>query len=377
MSQHHHGGVVRVGEGCTGTHGLDAGLLGGVHEVVELALQRREGAVDRQGACDVGRVEVVALDAHVEQHELTPVDRPGVVDPVQRSRVGAATDDRVIADVVAHRPRPPEEGALHPALAELQHPVPLRDGVGEPEGGDVAGGLELGHLPLVLEQPHLRGHAGEVGVAALVGGDELVDGLGHTAVDPGLAAARQVVTELVDVAHLESEGVGDLLQRRASAHPQLAVLPVAEELVGVAIRAGASVEDALAAVDDQHGVAGLVAAEVGVGGVGAEPVVGVVGPHLEAARGQDETFAREGLGEPLTTSRGVRRDRVGRELQLAVTPALAHEGGVRRGHGRVVRLGVQHGLAGLVGGRVGGLFAHARKPTPAPRARAKGKVSLR
>ena len=56
--------------GCARADGVDAGLLGGVHQVVELALQRREGAVDRQGAGDVGGVEVVALDAHVEQHQL-------------------------------------------------------------------------------------------------------------------------------------------------------------------------------------------------------------------------------------------------------------------------------------------------------------------
>ena len=195
--------------------------------------------------------------------------------------------------------------------------------------------------------------------------------------DPGLAAARQVVAEPVDVAHLEAEGVGDLLQRRAAADPQLAVLPVAEELVGVALRARARVEDALAVLDDQHGVAGLVAAEVGVGGVGAEAVVGVVGPHLEGARGQHQALAGERLGEPLTTSRGVRRDRVGREVELAVAPALAHEGGVRRGHGRVVRLGVHQRLAGLVGGRVGVCSLTAESLRPRARVRAKASTSLR
>ena len=184
-----------------------------------------------------------------------------------------------------------------------------RDGVGEAEGGDVAGRLELGDLPLVLDQAHLGGDAGEVGVAALVGGDQPVDGRrrrrGGRGSCPPLRAGR---LELVDVAHLEAEGVGDLLQRRAAADPQLAVLPVAEELVGVALRARARVEDALAVLDDQHGVAGLVAAEVGVGGVGAEPVVGVVGAHLEGA-GRAAPAARPGrprraaAGGPRRTAR--------------------------------------------------------------------------
>ncbi len=88
------------------------------------------------------------------------------------------------------------------------------------------------------------------------------------------------------------------LQRRAATGPQLAVLPVAEELVGVSLGAGAGVEDGLAVLDDEHGVAGLVAAEVGVGGVGAEPVVGVVGTHLVGAGREHQPLARERLREP-------------------------------------------------------------------------------
>ena len=107
--------------------------------------------------------------------------------------------------------------------------------------------------------------------------------------------------------HLEAERVGDLAQRRAAAGPQLAVLPVAEELVGVARRARPGVEDGLAVVDDQHGVAGLVAGEVGVRGVGAEAVVGVVGAHLEGAGRQHEPLARERLGEPRAARCGARR----------------------------------------------------------------------
>jgi hypothetical protein len=372
MGEHVHGGVVRGMERRTGTHRLDAGLLGGVDEVVELALQRGERAVDRQGPRHVCGVEVVPLDPHVEQDELAGVDRAGVVDPVQGRGVRAATDDRVVADVVAHGPGPAEERALDPPLAVLEDAVPLGDGVGEAERGDVAGGLELGDLPVVLDQPHLGDHPGEVGVAGLVGRHDPVDVAGDAAVDPGLAGAAEVGGEAVDVAHLEPQGVRDLLQGRAAAHPELAVLAVAEELVGGALRSRPGVEHALAVLDDQDGVAGLVAAEVGVGGVGPEAVVGVVGPHLEASGRQHQALPWEGLGEPLPASRGVRRDRVRRQVELAVTPALAHELRVGLRDGRVVRLGLQGRLRRLVRalGRygvdgVGGLFAHVGSLRPA------------
>ena len=196
-----------------------------------------------------------------------------------------------------------------------------RRGVGEAEGGDVAGGLELADLPLVLDQAHLGDHAGEVGVEARVGSDQRVDGRRDAAVDAGLARLRELAGELVDVAHLEAEGVGDLLQRGAAADPQLAVLPVAEELVGRALRPRSRVEHGLAVLDHEYGVAGLVAAEVGVGGVAAEPVVGVVGPHLEGAGGQHQPLAREGLREALPAGRGVRRDRVRREVESRGRPS--------------------------------------------------------
>ena len=137
-------------------------------------------------------------------------------------------------------------------------------------------------LPLVLDQPQLGGDAGEV----VVGGD--VAGLAV------VVEGRQVL----DVAHLEAEGVRHLLQRRAAPGPQLAVLPVAEELVGLARGARPGVEHRLAVLDHQHGVAGLVAGEVGVGGVGAEPVVGVVRAHLVGAGRQHQPLARERLGQP-------------------------------------------------------------------------------
>ena len=170
----------------------------------------------------------------------------------------------------------------------------------------------------------------------------------------GEVAGLAVVVEgrqVLDVAHLDAERVGDLLRRRAAPGPQLAVLAVAEELVGVALGARAGVEHGLAVVDDQHGVGGLVAGEVGVGGVGAEAVVGVVGAHLVGAGRQHEALAGERLGQLRAAGGGPVGDGVARQLQVAVAPALAHEGGVGGGHGGVVRLGLRLGRCG--GGRQG------------------------
>ena len=147
------------------------------------------------------------------------------------------------------------------------------------------------------------------------------------------------------------------LQRRAAAGPELAVLPVAEELVGLAGGAGPGVEHGLAVVDDQHCVAGLVAGEVGVRGVGTEPVVGVVGAHLVGAGRQHQPLAGEGLRERRSTLGGRTGDRLDRQVEVAVAPALAHEGGVGGGDSRVVRLGL--GLCGL-----GVVLAHPAHSTP-------------
>ena len=183
----------------------------------------------------------------------------------------------------------------------------------------------------------------------------------------GEVAGLAVVVErrqVLDVADLDAEGVGDLLRRRAAAGPQLAVLPVAEELVGVALGPGTGVEHRLAVLDHQHGVGGLVAREVGVRGVGTEAVVGVVGAHLVGAGRQHQPVVgerRRELGAPLGGPVG---HRVPRHVELAVAPALAHEGGVGGRHGGVVRLGlglltgVGGGLDGL-GGVLGSGLAHA------------------
>jgi hypothetical protein len=174
VRDHVHRGVVGRQERLAGHRGLDALLLGGVDEVVEVTLQRRERPVDREGAGHVGGVEVPALHAHVQQHQRAGLDRTGVVDPVQRRGVLATADDRVVADVVAHRPGAAVEGPLDPALTELEHLPPLPDAVLEAERGDVAGLLELGDLPVVLDEPELTDHPLQVRVHRVVGRDHPV-----------------------------------------------------------------------------------------------------------------------------------------------------------------------------------------------------------
>src|SRR5690606_23103017 len=96
---------------------------------------------------------------------------------------------------------------------------------------------------------------------------------------------------------------------------------------------------------------GLVAGEIGVRGVGAEAVVGVVGAHLVAAGRQHQPLARERLGQrPAPLRRGPGHRSLGERL-VEVAPALAHELRPRGGYGGVVRLRLGSVLcgAGLVG----------------------------
>ena len=78
---------VHVAEGVAGLGRGQAGLLGGEHRVVDLALLVGEPAVDRQRAGDVGGVERVDLDAGVDQDQVAVADLAVVADPVQRAGV--------------------------------------------------------------------------------------------------------------------------------------------------------------------------------------------------------------------------------------------------------------------------------------------------
>ena len=165
----------------------------------------------------------------------------------------------------------------------------------------------------------------------------------------GLAGAGERGGELVDVPHGQAQRGGDLVGGGTAPDPQLAVLAVAEELVGVARGPRPGVQRGLAVLDHQHGVAGLVAGEVGVRGVRPEPVVGVVGPDLVAAGGQHQPLAREGLGQrarrraacSVIGCRGRSSSRSPQPVRMNCGPGV--------GHLRVVGLGLRLGRAASAG----------------------------
>ena len=115
---------------------------------------------------------------------------------------------------------------------------------------------------------------------------------------------------------MPGEGL-EVLERRARAHPELAVAGVGEELLGVPAGERADVQHGVVAaavvagavldgVQDEHRVRLLLgpqAGEVRERGVRAEAVVGVVGARLERAGGDDEPLAGE-LRRQRRTSRG-------------------------------------------------------------------------
>ena len=178
--------------------------------------------------------------------------------------------------------------------------------------------------------------------------------VGHAAVHPGLADAGEGRRQVVDVAHREAERGRHLVQRGAAAGPQLAVLPVAEELVGVARGARPGVEHRLAVLDDQDGVAGLVAGEVGVRGVRrgtgsrcrwTAPCRCPAGSTSRSPGNASASAARRRAAWSATGCRGRSSSRSPQPVRMNALPGL--------GDLRVVRLG----LGG--GGLGGGLLAHA------------------
>ena len=145
-----------------------------------------------------------------------------------------------------------------PALGQGRQ---LADDGLEPGAGRVDRGLHLLDLPLVLDHPQVRQVVGQLGVglgerllvgAALgahgvqLGGQFSIGVADHAHGDlPGILAHR--VLELVDVPAGEAQLGLDVLDGRARADPELAVAGVAEELLGVAWRERAEVEDRLVA----------------------------------------------------------------------------------------------------------------------------------
>ena len=119
---------------------------------------------------------------------------------MQRRRVGAAGQDRGVADVITFQPSPAPERSLEPALgaryAITREAGQLANDIGESAGGGVAGVLEPAYLPFVLHQSQFVDHLAEPGLARA--GKQRVDtgveaGQGDSIpIAPGLQVVRQL-----------------------------------------------------------------------------------------------------------------------------------------------------------------------------------------
>src|SRR5690606_35729501 len=143
-----------------GAGGVDGGVLGFQHDVVEHLLLGGKPAVDREGAGDIGSVTLV-LTAGVDQHQIAVVEGGAVLDVVENAAVGAAPDDGAVGGKFR-----PGHGELvldlrlqlvlvHPRLAD-----PHGAAVGA--GGDLAGPGHHLELAGALVQAHFVDQVVEV-----------------------------------------------------------------------------------------------------------------------------------------------------------------------------------------------------------------------
>ena len=177
-------------------------------------------------------------------------------------------------------------------------------------------------LPLVLDQAQLGEHPGEVLVAAVVAGDQRVDARVDAAQHARLRRSppRRSARSSRWRVSMPSESEISFSDGRRPTHSSPYCRSRKNSSVSRELR-GPRVEHRLAVLDHQHGVAGLVAGEVGVRGLGAEPVVGVVGAHLEAAGRDDQPLAGELLAQPLAAGLRPRGDRVRRARRARGRPS--------------------------------------------------------
>src|SRR5829696_475384 len=143
----------------------------------------------------------------------------------------------------------------------------------------------------------------------------------------------QVVGKLINGSAANAATAAQLLDRRSTAHPHLAVSGVGIELGGVSGRPRLEVQGGVVAVvgriEHQHGVwflIGTQAGQVGERRMGPKAVVRVVGPHLEPAGGNDQPIPGELVADGLPAPSGVRGGgQLIRKLRLIRGPALLDE----------------------------------------------------
>src|SRR5690606_26862039 len=117
---------VDLTEPDAGTYDREGRVGGLTHGFVHEALHGAEGAVDGDGAGDVGGVVAVEFDARVDEDEVAVVDGAVVAGPVEDARVRAGCGDGVIADGVALRAGAAVEGAFHESFSAR-----VRDDLGQ------------------------------------------------------------------------------------------------------------------------------------------------------------------------------------------------------------------------------------------------------
>ena len=143
---------MRFHEVTTGDGGGKGGSLGGKHDFVDVLLRRREAAIDRESAGDVGGV-AFDLAAGVDQYQCVVVEQLVVADVVQHAGVRPASDDGRVGMAVS------------PALAEFVGQFGFQfvlghagtagaHGAGMAGAGDVGGTLHDDQFGLVLDQTH-------------------------------------------------------------------------------------------------------------------------------------------------------------------------------------------------------------------------------
>ena len=297
-----HGCPVHVAEPRTRSGDRERGVGGVEDRLVHPALDLGERSVDRERPGDVGGVERLHLHARVEQDEVAGTHRSVVADPVQGRGVGTGSGDRLVADGVSLLASVPVEAGLDdpfpacvPGGARQVADDPL-----EPRRGGSHGAPHLVDLVVVLHQPQLAQRLGQLVIAGAAG-FALVGALTHPVDSSRAGRVRtrddakahavgadvlgECLGKLVQGGGPDTGERGEVVERGARPHPELAVPRVGEELLRGAAGERAEVEHGLVTAVDgvQHEhrvrlVVGAQSGEVGERRVRTEPVVGVVRP---------------------------------------------------------------------------------------------------
>ena len=254
------GHVVRLREAGPRAHRRDRGLLRVEHDVVEGPLLGREAAVDREGARDVGSVEI-PLAAGVDQEQLAGNQRHVVLRVVQDARVRSAGDD---VRVGGSRAAAPAEGVVEQridlALVATRSRFRHREAMGF--GGhrrSFAHRVQLGrslHQPLFV-QPQARVDQLQRRVRCFLGASTAGRALGLEQVLVPLRIVALAVDDRTVPGQQSGQLVPEVVEREGQVDVQLALRafdpqPPAVPHLGFRVLGADEQGGALAAVGRQH-----------------------------------------------------------------------------------------------------------------------------